>query len=454
MEAAEAGVEEQVDRPPRRPVFGRKLQRLPRRPLCWIRLVITRVVMSVKILDSKTLQAALGLVTIVAMHPQNAMLQTSPELRSARPRTGEPTATFGCTEATIPSSQCFHVHSINASVGPSPAEATTATWHYHRNQQFSITAVTTSSGSVAERYAYTAYGQPTILDGSGSVLSSSAINNRYTYTGREWDATLGLYHFRARWMSPWNGRFVQRDPSGYRDSKNAYVYVRNRPIRRIDPSGEVSIITTADTLSSTTCPGPDAGKTTFGMIYQFRVENKCQNKSGWIIQEVTASCASGNCRAGTCPANKSKAKTARPFYEAWRVSGTKDPTIPDQESDIDPNDPNDDYDYTDTSTITGQVQFETCGYQKAIGVVRFFCDEDIPRGEAPSDWIEEVRVDTGDSGCPLFVTGGLPDTTKKPSYWGSSKESEATRFYEINWNCCCDAESFGITQDGSPRGAK
>jgi hypothetical protein len=32
-EAAEAGVEEQVDRPPRRPVFGRKLQRLPRRSL-------------------------------------------------------------------------------------------------------------------------------------------------------------------------------------------------------------------------------------------------------------------------------------------------------------------------------------------------------------------------------------------------------------------------------------
>ncbi len=103
------------------------------------------------------------------------------------------------------------------------AAGTSGTIHYyHRNQQYSITAVTTSSGSVAERYAYTAYGQPTLLDGSGSVLSSSAINNRYTYTGREWDATLGLYHFRARWMSGLAGRFMGRDPFGYVDGLHIY----------------------------------------------------------------------------------------------------------------------------------------------------------------------------------------------------------------------------------------
>jgi RHS repeat-associated protein len=95
--------------------------------------------------------------------------------------------------------------------------------YYHRNHQYSITAVTTSTGSIAERYAYTAYGQPTILDASASVLSSSAINNRYTYTGREWDATLGLHHFRARWMSPSAGRFLSRDPIGYIDGLNLFA---------------------------------------------------------------------------------------------------------------------------------------------------------------------------------------------------------------------------------------
>ena len=85
------------------------------------------------------------------------------------------------------------------------------------NQQYSILALTDSSGNVSERYAYTAYGQPTFLNASGIVQTSSAANNRYTYTGREWDATLGLHHFRARWMSGLTGRFLTRDPIGYVD---------------------------------------------------------------------------------------------------------------------------------------------------------------------------------------------------------------------------------------------
>ncbi len=79
--------------------------------------------------------------------------------------------------------------------------------YYHRNGQYSITAMTTSTGAVAERYAYTAYGQPTIASASGSVLKSSAIGKGYTHTGREWDETLDLHHFRSRWMSRWRGGF-------------------------------------------------------------------------------------------------------------------------------------------------------------------------------------------------------------------------------------------------------
>jgi RHS repeat-associated protein len=109
--------------------------------------------------------------------------------------------------------------------------------YFHRNHQYSVTAITTSTGAIAERYAYTAYGQPTILDASASVLSSSAINNRYTYTGREWDATLALYHFRARWMSPSAGRFLTRDPIGFEGGDSLYAYVENKPLRWLDPKG-------------------------------------------------------------------------------------------------------------------------------------------------------------------------------------------------------------------------
>jgi RHS repeat-associated protein len=122
--------------------------------------------------------------------------------------------------------------------GDSWPSSPTGTSSFCCNQQYSVTAVTTSTGSIAERYAYTAYGQPTILDASASVLSSSAINNRYSYTGREWDATLGLHHFRARWMNPSAGRFLGRDPIGYEGSKwFLYEFLRSKSLKGIDPSG-------------------------------------------------------------------------------------------------------------------------------------------------------------------------------------------------------------------------
>jgi RHS repeat-associated protein len=115
--------------------------------------------------------------------------------------------------------------------------------HNHSNQQYSITAVTTSAGTVAERYAYSAYGEPTICDASGSVIASSTINNRYSYTGREWDATVGLHHFRARWMSPKSGRFLGRDPIGFESGDlSVYRLSVSQPINRLDPSGHESWI--------------------------------------------------------------------------------------------------------------------------------------------------------------------------------------------------------------------
>ncbi len=98
--------------------------------------------------------------------------------------------------------------------------------------------MTTSSGAVAERYAYTAYGQPTILNASGTVLTNSAFGNRYTYTGREWDETLGLHHFRARWMSPLAGRFLGRDPIKFWAGQYShYGYVGANSGSHMDPYG-------------------------------------------------------------------------------------------------------------------------------------------------------------------------------------------------------------------------
>lgn len=119
---------------------------------------------------------------------------------------------------------------------------TNGTDSYHRNQQYSVTAITTAAGAIAERYAYTAYGLPTILNASATIIAASAISNCYTYTGREWDATLSLHHFRARWMSPIAGRFLTRDPIGYPGSEwDMYEFVRGRSLGYLDPSGMLQV---------------------------------------------------------------------------------------------------------------------------------------------------------------------------------------------------------------------
>jgi len=109
---------------------------------------------------------------------------------------------------------------------------------FNRNQQYSITAVSDGGGAVVERYAYSAYGQVTIADASGSVISNSAIANRYTYTGREWDEGLSLYHYRARMYDAVAGRFVSRDPIGYSGvSSSLFLFLNGSPLIFVDPSG-------------------------------------------------------------------------------------------------------------------------------------------------------------------------------------------------------------------------
>ncbi|XZE34678.1 RHS repeat domain-containing protein [Pirellulaceae bacterium SH501] len=366
------------------------------------------------------------------------MLETSRELCSARPRTGEPNETFGCAEATTPVSLCLHVHSINASVGPSPDEATTATWRYQRNHQFSITAVTTSSGSVAERYAYTAYGQPTILDGSGSVLSSSAINNRYTYTGREWDQTLGLYHFRARWMSGIAGRFMARDPIGYDGGVVLYRYASGSPLVWNDPSGLIKISPVEDDSSLTGCPSGPGKQKRMVVSWMFRAENRCPSGKGWIVQEVSYAC-----RMGKCPDCPKDAGNRITFFEAWRVS--KNNHVPDSEIEGDSE--------TDASEIL--IPYGTCGKVIADGVIKFFCDEDLPNDSSnPSQWpiglpplafAEQIP-----SPCPLLATG-LPSSVTSPSWWGGyiTREAVGWRTHSASWDCC-DCGSNFVAQRAFP----
>ena len=132
------------------------------------------------------------------------------------------------------------------------AGAPDSVYYFHRDDLYSVVALTDSTGAVAERYDYDDYGAPTFLNPDGSVQlkagstteasNSSALNNRYLFTGREWDPELNLYFYRSRYYDPRMGRFTQMDSIGVWGDEgsigNAYSYAMNHPLGHIDPFGQ------------------------------------------------------------------------------------------------------------------------------------------------------------------------------------------------------------------------
>ena len=158
--------------------------------------------------------------------------------RSARPRAGSEIGTRGIKTALHRNQQPNNRRKSNCRKHQRAACKPNRKRCYQSNGQYSITALTDSAATISERYAYSAYGELTVLDGSGTLLSGSAYNNRYTYTGREWDGELGLYHYRARMYDPVAGRFCSRDPIHYTDRFfNLFQYVGASPVKLLDPDG-------------------------------------------------------------------------------------------------------------------------------------------------------------------------------------------------------------------------
>jgi RHS repeat-associated protein len=119
--------------------------------------------------------------------------------------------------------------------------------YYCQDANYNVTAVTNSLGTVLERYNYTPYGEVTFLDQIFAPLSTqaSAIGNTHLYTGRERDPETGLQLNRHRYYASHLGRWLTRDPIGYGEGANLYLYVHTRPTTSVDANGLDSMIIAA-----------------------------------------------------------------------------------------------------------------------------------------------------------------------------------------------------------------
>lgn len=77
------------------------------------------------------------------------------------------------------------------------------------------------------------YGTEISRDSSASFTWGPRL--RYGWTGREYDAEIGMYYHRARYYSQSLRRFIQEDP--IEGSTSPYAYVHGSPLEATDPSG-------------------------------------------------------------------------------------------------------------------------------------------------------------------------------------------------------------------------
>ncbi len=103
----------------------------------------------------------------------------------------------------------------------------------------SVVGLTNNTGTVIARQQYWPYGATRALSGQSAVSQTDKL-----FTGQQQESQtdpLGLYDYKARFYSTTTGRFASPDPivASATDPQNwnAYSYVENNPLVRIDPTG-------------------------------------------------------------------------------------------------------------------------------------------------------------------------------------------------------------------------
>ncbi len=117
----------------------------------------------------------------------------------------------------------------------------TTKYFYDLEHLGSIREMTDNTGVVQAQYAFDPFGQVTRI--SESAASDFGYAGYYLHSRSELNLT------RTRAYSSLFARFISRDPIEEEADLNLYVYVGNKPVNLVDPSGLIA--------ASTVCPNND-----------------------------------------------------------------------------------------------------------------------------------------------------------------------------------------------------
>jgi RHS repeat-associated protein len=126
----------------------------------------------------------------------------------------------------------------------------------------SVRSITDTTGDLQETYDYDAYGTliglakrnpiSGLLESSNLSSAIPDLQSDYLYTGEQWDADLGMYFLRARYLNTNTGRFHTQDTYEGRNGEpltlHKYLYANGNPAMFADPSGKFSLTEFAATI--------------------------------------------------------------------------------------------------------------------------------------------------------------------------------------------------------------
>ena len=106
-------------------------------------------------------------------------------------------------------------------------------YSYVYSHQGHVQKVLNASGQVVESYQYTPYGQ---------VEGGDFSQQPFGYSTKRSDFESGLVYFGYRFYSPYQRRWLNRDPLQEQGGINLYGYVNGDPLGYVDPDGRHPVV--------------------------------------------------------------------------------------------------------------------------------------------------------------------------------------------------------------------